>query len=52
LVREEIKKEFKDLLEFSEDDNTTYLMVHNEISAKRKLHGTKCPLKEIGEILH
>ena len=45
-------KEFKDLLEFSEDDNTTQLMVHNEIIDNMKLHGTKFPPKEIGEILH
>jgi hypothetical protein len=30
----------------------TKLMGQNKSSAKRKIHNTKCPHKEIGEVLH
>jgi hypothetical protein len=36
LVKEEIKKEIKDFLEFNENKGTTYTMGHNKSSTKRK----------------
>jgi hypothetical protein len=52
LVREEIKKATKYFLEFNENvDTLPKFMGHNENNAKRKIHSTKCPSKETGEIL-
>jgi hypothetical protein len=52
LVREEIKKEIKASLIINENDDTPYPeMEDNERSDKMKI-STKCPGKEIGEILH
>ena len=46
-VKEEIKKEIKVFLEFNENKDRTYsFMGHSENSAKRKVHSTKCPIKE------
>ena len=45
LVKEEIKKEIKDFLEFNE--NEAKLMGHNESSPKRKIHSSEGCLKEI-----
>jgi hypothetical protein len=42
LVKEEIKKEIKDFLEFNENEDTSYkFMRHNERSGKRKTHSSK-----------
>ena len=50
LVKEEIKKEIKDFLEFKEN-SIPKLMGHNESNAKRKTHSSKCLQKEIGASL-
>ena len=54
LIREEIKKETKDFLEFNENDATTYLNLldTNESSPKRKTHSSECLQKETGESIH
>jgi hypothetical protein len=53
LVVEEIKKEIKDFLEFSEYWHIIpKLMGHNESSTKRKFHSTKHPGNETGDILN
>jgi hypothetical protein len=48
LVKEEIKKEIKDFLEFNENKGTTYTMGHNKSSAKRKTHSSEYLHKRIG----
>jgi hypothetical protein len=40
LVKEEIKKEIKDFLEFN--DNEAKLMGHNESSPRRKIQSSEC----------
>jgi hypothetical protein len=43
LVKEKIKKEIKDFLEFNENEDTSYQnMGHSESSGKRKTHSSKC----------
>jgi hypothetical protein len=48
-VREYIKKESKDFLEFNENDSKTYPNLWDTMEAvlKRKVHTTKCLHKEI-----
>jgi len=49
LVKEEIKKEIKDFLEFNENERTTNnLMRQNESNAKRKTHSSECLQNETG----
>jgi hypothetical protein len=55
LVKEEIKKEIKDFLEFNENEgrhNIPKLIWHNESSAKMKTHGAEWLHKEIRERIH
>jgi hypothetical protein len=54
LVKEKIKKDIKDFLEFNENESSAYpnFRGHNENSVERKIHSTGCLQKEIGEILH
>jgi hypothetical protein len=51
LVREEIKKEIKDFVEFNENIDKPKLMGHNKSNAKRKIYSTKLPGKETGMTL-
>ena len=53
-VKEEIKKEIKDFLEFNGkwSHNIPKLMGHNESSPKRKTHNSECLQKETTESTH
>jgi hypothetical protein len=42
LVKEEIKKETKDILEFNENEDTSYLNLWDTMKAKRKTHSFEC----------
>jgi hypothetical protein len=47
LVREEIKKEIKDILKFNESEGTTYpFMGHNECSLRGKLIALNASIKK------
>jgi hypothetical protein len=54
LVKEEIKKQIKGFLEFSENEDISYQNLWDTIKAvfKRKTHSSKCLQKETGESLH
>jgi hypothetical protein len=54
LVKEEIKKEIEDFLEFNENEATTIpkLMRHNESILKRKNHSFECLQKETRESIN
>jgi hypothetical protein len=53
LVREEIKKEIVDSLEFNKNEGTTYLdLWDNESRAKRKTHSSEWLHNEIGKSRH
>jgi hypothetical protein len=52
-VKEEIKIEIKDFLEFNESEATTFkLMGHNEGSPKRKTYIPECLRKETRKSIH
>jgi hypothetical protein len=53
LVKEEIKKKLKTLLEFKEDEDTTYLNLWDIIkTVLREKLSSECLQKETGEIIH
>ena len=53
-IKEEIKKEVKDFLEFSQNESTECQHLWDRMKAvlMRKVHSTKCLHKEFGEISH
>jgi len=53
LVKEEIKKEIKDSLEFNENEGTIYPNLWDTMKAeRRKLIASECLQKETGENRH
>jgi hypothetical protein len=53
LVKEGIKKEIKDFLEFNKNEDISYQnLMDNESSGKRKTHSSECLQKETGESIH
>jgi hypothetical protein len=50
LVREEIKKGIKGFLEFNENVDISYPDLWDIMKAVLRVHSTKCPGKETGEL--